>query len=135
MSTPPENQPGRGNDAEQGAITVEICDTQGFLKVDADRLSRLARRVLQGEGVLVATISIALVDNQTIHRINRDHLGHDWPTDVITFPLSQPGEPELAGELVVSAEMARATALAIGADPAAELALYAGSRTASSLRL
>jgi probable rRNA maturation factor len=118
------NQPGPRDDAEKSAIDVEIGDTQGFLEVDAAQLGRLARRVLAGEGVARASISIALVDDHTIHRINREHLGHDWPTDVITFPLSRPGEPELAGELVVSAEMARVTALALGADPAAELALY-----------
>ena len=60
------------------------------------------------EGVEPASISIALVDDATIHAINRKHLGHDWPTDVISFLLSEPARPELAGELVVSAEMAAA---------------------------
>ena len=53
---------------------------------------------------------MALVDNATIRRINRKHLAHDWPTDVISFTLSAAGEPELVGELVVSTEMAAATA-------------------------
>jgi probable rRNA maturation factor len=124
MSTSPPNPDHLQNHEEPGAVVVEIGDTQGCLQVDHDRLSRLTRQVLVGEGVLRATISIALVDDQTIQRINRDHLGHDWPTDVISFPLSRPGDAELAGELVVSAQMARDTALAIGAEPAAELALY-----------
>lgn len=106
------------------AVEIEICDTQGVIEIDALRLERLARGVLAGEGVRLASISIALVDNPTIHQMNRRHLGHDWPTDVITFPLSNPGDSVLAGELVVSTEMARDTALAIGADPADELALY-----------
>ena len=46
------------------------------------------------------------------------------PTDVITFPLSEPGDPGLSGELVVSAEMAVATAGESRADPLHELALY-----------
>ena len=76
------------------------------------------------EGFESASISIALVDDRTIHAINRRHLSHDWSTDVITFVLSDPGESPLAGELVVSAEMAAATARALGVDPRAELALY-----------
>ena len=56
--------------------------------------------------------------------MNRRHLGHDWPTDVIAFGLSDPGEPILSGEVVLSAEMAAATARAAGTDPEAELALY-----------
>jgi probable rRNA maturation factor len=108
-----------GND-----LKVEICDTQSLLDVDAERLAGLARRVLEAQGIRRASISLALVDNRTSQRVNRDHLGHDWPTDVISFRLSDPADPELAGELIVSAEMARATAAEISADPWAELALY-----------
>jgi probable rRNA maturation factor len=106
------------------AIAVEISDTQGHLRVGPEELIALARAVLIAEGRRRATISIALVDQAAIRAINRSHLGHDWPTDVISFPLSDPTDPTLAGELVVSAEMAAATAAEIGVDPRDELALY-----------
>jgi probable rRNA maturation factor len=105
-------------------IDVEISDTQGHLTVDRSALSALVRTVLSAEKRESASISIALVDNATIHTINRTHLDHDWPTDVISFPLSDPDDPVLAGELVVSAEMASASALERDVDPAVELALY-----------
>jgi probable rRNA maturation factor len=124
MSSPPRIDSAGADDAHAGAIIVEISDTQHFLKVDAGSLARLAEAVLSGEGVRRATISLTLVDNATIHRINREHLGHDWPTDVLSFRLSEPGEPELVGELVVSTEMALTTATELGADPTEELALY-----------
>ncbi|HWE38364.1 MAG TPA: rRNA maturation RNase YbeY [Isosphaeraceae bacterium] len=111
-------------ESDTGALAVEVSDTQGHVQVEPGALAALARRVLAGEGVGRAAISVALVDDATIHNLNRRHLGHDWPTDVISFVLSEPGEPALAGELVVSAEMAATTARAAGADPAAELALY-----------
>jgi len=82
------------------------------------------QRVLHAENRTDAAISIALVDNVTIRALNRKHLGHDWPTDVISFPLSAPDEPILAGELVISAEMAAATAHEMRVAPADELALY-----------
>ena len=103
-------------------MTIEISDAQVHLTIDHQTLRDLARRVLEGEGVAEASISIALVDDAAIHAINRRHLGHDWPTDVITFRLAD--EPHLEAELVVSAEMAAATAREAGTEPSAELALY-----------
>src|SRR3954451_21376379 len=77
-------------------IEVEISDTQGHLTVDHRALSALACRVLEGEGVERASLSIALVDDATIHAVNRRYLAHDSPTDVISFLLSDPDEPEMA---------------------------------------
>lgn len=124
MSDPKPPRPTSDPGLPSQGITVEITSTQGFLPVDSARLRGLVERSLRGEGVQRAAISVALVDDATIRRINRTHLGHDWPTDVISFILSEPDEPTLAGELVVSAEMARETAEEVGADPTAELSLY-----------
>lgn len=106
------------------SIEIEIADTQGHLKIDQAAIASLARRVLTAESRPAASISIALVDDATIHRLNQLHLGHDWKTDVITFPLSDPDDHELSGELVISTEMAVATARELGGDPYHELALY-----------
>jgi probable rRNA maturation factor len=105
-------------------IEVEINNTQGHLCIDTAALEALVRVVLAAENRSSASISITLVDNSAIHGVNRQHLGHNWPTDVISFPLSAPEDRVLAGELVVSAEMAYALAREIGAEPAEELALY-----------
>ncbi len=117
-------RPGTGPDEPDGLLCVEVSDTQTHLPVDAAAIASLARGVLAAEGVRRASISVAVVDNAGIHELNRRHLDHDWPTDVISFPLSDAGEPELQGELVVSAEMALETARACGAEPPEELALY-----------
>jgi len=124
MSTSANQEPELSDRTQQAAIVVEISNTQGFLDVNADSLARLVEGILRDEGIEHATISVALVDNATIRRINRKHLAHDWPTDVISFTLSAAGEPELVGELVVSTEMAAATANEVSAEPAAELSLY-----------
>jgi probable rRNA maturation factor len=109
---------------EPDAIAVEISDTQSCLRVDPEALSSLVRGALAAEGVRAASVSVALVDDAAIREINRRHLGHDWATDVISFPLSEPGEPEMSGELVVSAEMAQSVAARAGVDAWDELALY-----------
>ncbi len=109
---------------EPSGIDVEVSDTQAHLRVDRASLVELVRRVLRLEGRSRASISIAIVNDAAIHRINKTYLEHDWPTDVVTFPLSEPADAILVGELIVSAETACATARELALDPASELALY-----------
>lgn len=103
---------------------IELSDTQGHVRVAPAEVSSIVRVVLTAENRSAASISIALVDQTTIHAVNRSHLGHDWPTDVISFILSETDDPILSGELVISAEMAAETAGEFGVDPRDELALY-----------
>jgi probable rRNA maturation factor len=124
IATPTPRAPAPDPDPADLAVEVDLSDTQSHLVVDPDDLADLVRRTLASEGVARASISLALVDDATIRVLNARHLGHDWPTDVISFGLSEPGDSLLSGELVVSAEMAAATARQAGADPRAELALY-----------
>lgn len=121
---PPEPPGENATSTAQPPGSVEVSDTQAHLAVDRGALAGLVRRVLQAEGVASYALSIALVDDAAIHDLNRKHLQHDWPTDVISFPLSEPDDPVLAGELIVSAEMAAVTAREAGIDPWAELSLY-----------
>jgi probable rRNA maturation factor len=105
-------------------LRVKVASPQEVVPIDRARLREVARAVLEGEGVAAASVSLALVDNPTIHRLNKQFLGHDEPTDVLTFPLSGPGAKTLEGELVIGAEVARAQAAERGHDVQAELALY-----------
>jgi probable rRNA maturation factor len=105
-------------------VTIEISNSQSHLAIDSKVVRDLTRRVLEGEGIADASISIAFVDNSAIHAINRRHLNHDWSTDVITFRFSGLDDETLDAELVISAEMAAVTARESGADPRAELMLY-----------
>jgi len=103
---------------------ISIATPQELVPVDRGRMREVVRVVLEGENVADAEISLAFVDNPTIHRLNQRYLRHDEPTDVLSFPLSEPGAKRLAGELVVGAEVAAAQAAARGHDVQAELALY-----------
>jgi probable rRNA maturation factor len=102
---------------------ISIATPQEIVPVDRKRLREVARAVLDGEGIRDAEVSLAFVDNPTIHALNKRFLGHDEPTDVLSFPLSE-GKGKLAGELVVGAEVALAQAQERGHDVQAELALY-----------
>src|SRR5262245_11316945 len=101
-----------------------IATPQEVVPVDRGFMRQLVRAVLEGEGEPDYEISLAFVDNPTIHRLNQRYLQHDEPTDVLSFPLSEPGARRLAGELVIGAEVAQAQARERGHDVGAELALY-----------
>ena len=103
---------------------ISIATPQEVVPVDRGRVREVVRAVLDGENVAGAEISLAFVDNPTIHRLNQRYLRHDEPTDVLSFPLSEPGTRRLAGELVIGAEVAQAQAQQRGHDVQAELALY-----------
>ena len=103
---------------------VSIASPQEAVPIDRAFMRRLVRAVLEGEGVEDAEISLAFVDNPTIHGLNKRYLEHDEPTDVLSFPLSESDARRLIGELVVGAEVALAQAQARGHDVQAELALY-----------
>lgn len=73
------------------------------------KLKRAVERVLKGEKERTsAAISLVLCDDKTIHELNIRYLGHDYPTDVLSFPLSE-GEP-LVGEIIISVETAERNA-------------------------
>src|ERR1700687_3764062 len=86
---------------------ISIASPQETVPIDRGRMREAARAVLAGEGVADAEISLALVANPTIHRLNQRYLQHDEPTDVLSFPLSEPNASRLSGELVIGAEVAQ----------------------------
>jgi probable rRNA maturation factor len=55
--------------------------------------------VLQAEG-REASIAVTFLGRHAMRRLNAEHLGHDWPTDVISFPLPQP-DGSVAGDIYV----------------------------------
>jgi probable rRNA maturation factor len=103
---------------------ISIANQQEAVPIDRGRMRAIVRAVLDGENEENAEISLAFVDNDTIHGLNRRYLDHDEPTDVLSFPLSVPGAERLSGELVVGAGVARVHAEERGHDVEAELALY-----------
>ena len=78
-------------------------------------------RAARAAGPLAGPVEIHVVGDEEIRAVNREHLGHDWATDVCTFPME---EPQLWGEIVVSAETAAREARRRGVPAAREIALY-----------
>ena len=105
-------------------LRVSIASPQEIVPIERATLRQIARAVLEGEEIGEAEISLAFVDNRTIHQLNMRYLQHDEPTDVLTFPLSESSARKLTGEIVIGAEVALAAAQVHGHEVQAELALY-----------
>lgn len=104
---------------------VELNVLNDAWPVDQERLRMAVQHVLEEAGVENAEVSVAVVDDATIWRLNREHLQHDYPTDVLSFRLDDETDDEpLEGQLVVSYEMASARAAEFEWSPADELLLY-----------
>jgi len=105
-------------------LRIEISNNQALWPVDESRMCEAIRQIVDGEGVTSGSISFAIVDDATIHRLNRQYLNHDYATDVLSFVLEEDGKGHLEGEVIVSAEMAASQAKKYGWSPAEELLLY-----------
>ena len=104
-------------------LTTEINNDQALLAVDEERLRQEVENVLLAGGIATAEVSVAIVDDPTIHRLNAQYLDHDYPTDVLSFLLERSGD-RLEGEVIASADTAIRNAQQYGWSPADELLLY-----------
>jgi probable rRNA maturation factor len=104
-------------------MLIEISNRQQELKFDAGRLERAVEAVLNEARITEAEVSIAVVDDRTIHESNRQYLAHDYPTDVLSFVLEREAA-RLEGQLMVSAETAIRSAARLGWSAEDELLLY-----------
>ena len=78
--------------------------------VRATAVERLARR-LRDEVAKGREFHCRITGDAELQRLNREFLGKDWPTDVLSFPA---GGGAALGDIAISAGRARAQAKAYG---------------------
>ena len=105
-------------------ISISIRNTQEQVELDFAALKLAAKTVLEGEGVKKAKVTFAVMDDESIHVLNKRHLKHDEPTDVLTFPCTSHTAAKLEGDVAIGAGVAVVNAAERGHDVAAELCLY-----------
>jgi probable rRNA maturation factor len=109
-------------------VAVYLADEQEA-DVDGGDLVALARHVLRSRRVPEdMEVSLLLVDEATIAALNAQHLGQQGPTDVLAFPIDEPGEtppdvPSILGDVVLCPAVATAQAPRFGRTPHQELQL------------
>ncbi len=117
-------------------VVLEIePEYEGLL--DAGKLHRLALSVLQEEGVQgPVELGILVTTDDEVHSLNREYLGHDYKTDVISFGMQEeapsPGKPRFVtpaeqpihlGDVVISYDRATEQAPEYAHSADAEVAL------------
>ncbi|MGD2176069.1 MAG: rRNA maturation RNase YbeY [Candidatus Brocadiaceae bacterium] len=85
-------------------MRVEICSRQKAIDCEPAEIRRVVRTALRQEG-RDAELSVALVGDELMTRLNRRFLGRDAVTDVLAFPYGSRDDC-IEGEIIVNAELA-----------------------------
>ena len=106
---------------------VEVQDDAGAGAAAANLVRTAAVATLRHVDVAAPVeLTIMLADDDVLQRLNRDFLGHDRPTDVLSFPAGEAGPagvPGYLGDIAISLPRAAAQAAAAGHPREAELQL------------
>lgn len=109
----------------ENRIVFEFIDEQSLFEVDFERMRRAIERILLDAGVTRGRIEIAVLAAEPMHALNVEFLGHDYPTDVLAFPLdSDIPNGLLEGNIVVCTDVAAEIAPEYGWSREEELLLY-----------
>ena len=97
---------------------VSVLNRQDPVPVDRRKIGATARRILKILGYEGYELTVVLVDDREITRLNRQYFRRKRPTNVISFPLMDDSPVSLRsrnlGDVVISAETARRDAEEIG---------------------
>lgn len=117
-------------------IAIEVDNAQSEIELDLERLRAVSEETLRAEGVVSADVSIAIIDGETMRRLNREHLSHDYDTDVLSFlfdstePAGEKGDTlrgqgkSIDGEVLISAATAARVAAEFAWSVENEVILY-----------
>jgi len=104
------------------SLAVHVATEGVRIPVARTRVIALAEGVLRREGVRNALLSVAFVTDRHIAALNREHLGHSGPTDVISFGFARVGpRGAVVGDVYIAPGVARRNAMANGGGVREEL--------------
>jgi probable rRNA maturation factor len=94
------------------AMPVEVVRRGAGKKYSARVVTTTATEILRLLNCQDVELSLALVGNSEIRKLNAKYRGRDYATDVLSFPAADnlPGPVSLLGDVVISVEKARAQA-------------------------
>lgn len=71
-------------------------------------------------------IELAIVKDKEIQTLNNQQLGHDYPTDVLSFPADELTQKHFLGSIVISIDTAKRQAKQAGISLIKELKMLSG---------
>jgi probable rRNA maturation factor len=96
--------------------------------VGSEEVRRIALGVLTAEGIADSELGVAVTDDETVRRLNREYAGEDHATDVLAFSLREgeafvpPDGVMRLGEVIISYPTAERQAAEAGRPVDAEIA-------------
>jgi probable rRNA maturation factor len=96
-------------------MKLQIENNQNKIKIDKRRIRSTVLRIMRILDCADKEISLSFVDDEKIKELNKEYLGKDKPTNVISFSLRE-GEysdinPQIMGDIIISVETAQRDAL------------------------
>lgn len=97
-------------------MTLDLFnDSEAEVPISDEIARSSVMAVESGEGVSFSLVELVYVDETEIMDVNRQHLGRDYVTDIITFPYHDEGaRSDLEGSLVMCAPRITEQALEMG---------------------
>jgi len=92
-------------------MNIQLRSLQS-VPVDRDKLKQVLETAAGQLGTTVDSLSVALVDDARISRLNRQLLQRTGPTDVIAFEAEQDAEGN-SGEIIISVQTAQRQAATV----------------------
>lgn len=96
-----------------------IAERVAMPSLDERCVAQWIRRVVAEYGFGLGNVTYIFCDDTRILEVNRQFLGHDYFTDVITFDYTTPGR--INGDIYISLDTVRSNAEMVGADFLTEL--------------
>ena len=96
-------------------MKLQIRNNQKIIKIDKRRISGTVLKILKILDCADKEISLSFVDDENIKQLNKQYLGKDKATNVISFSLRE-GEysninPQILGDIIISVETAQRDAI------------------------
>lgn len=100
-------------------VGVQFGEDTGRIRVPGGRrplageIRAAVRAAFEAREETGGLVSVTLLADAAISALNRQYLGHEGPTDVLSFPLFESGEP-VVGDVYIGLEQATRQAAALG---------------------
>jgi rRNA maturation RNase YbeY len=94
-------------------------DETDFRLPAKSRKAQWIRRAIEGEGFRSGAVNFIFCGPERHLEMNRTYLGHDWPTDVITFDYTSDGV--VSGDIFIDPVTVEANAAALCVAPEVEM--------------
>jgi len=101
---------------------------QEGINIDIENIVWFGSRILENLKLGDASVAIVITDASGIRELNREFLGRDKPTNVISFPMKEGeailGDEAYLGDVVLSGDAARTEAMELGYEAEELILLY-----------